>query len=289
MAILDLIQNVCRELGIKVPDSVVGSSNVQTQQLLELVHRAGKDAIKERRWPQLVRLHTITLADGDNSYAMPTDFSSTISGTHWSTSSTWAMLGPLNPQEWQEYQYGTVSTGPRTKYRVKGFADDQFFVDPTPGSGDAGNTLVFEYITDSWCKPKDWAATTAFAANSYCFYNGNYYMTVAGGTTGSTAPTHTSGSDNDGGVDWVYQDMSYDRFLADTDETHLNQDILELDVVWRMRRARGLEYMSFRADCERLWDRELTALNGAPVINFGRRRNIKWLTTANLPDSGYGQ
>jgi len=49
-----------------------------------------------------------------------------------------------------------------------------------------------------------WAGTTAFAAGAYCYYGLNIYYTSAGGTTGGTPPTHTSGSASDGAVTWTY-------------------------------------------------------------------------------------
>ena len=50
-----------------------------------------------------------------------------------------------------------------------------------------------------------WAATTPFAAGASCKNGGKTYYTVAGGTTGSTAPTHTStAGQSDGSVTWKY-------------------------------------------------------------------------------------
>lgn len=50
----------------------------------------------------------------------------------------------------------------------------------------------------------EWTTTTVVAAASYAYYGLNIYYTTAGGTTGGTAPTHTSGSVSDGGVTWTY-------------------------------------------------------------------------------------
>jgi hypothetical protein len=53
--------------------------------------------------------------------------------------------------------------------------------------------------------PQLWAASTSYAANSYCVSDGGkVYTTSAGGTSGSTAPTGTGGSISDGGVTWSY-------------------------------------------------------------------------------------
>ena len=49
-----------------------------------------------------------------------------------------------------------------------------------------------------------WAATTAVGAGVYRTSAGNLYYTSAGGTTGSTAPTHFSGTVTDGAVLWEF-------------------------------------------------------------------------------------
>lgn len=49
-----------------------------------------------------------------------------------------------------------------------------------------------------------WAATTAYALNAYAYANGNVYQATVAGTSGSTAPSHTSGTATDGTVTWTY-------------------------------------------------------------------------------------
>lgn len=51
----------------------------------------------------------------------------------------------------------------------------------------------------------EWTAATVYAANAIVNTDdGNVYQTAAGGTSGSTKPTVTSGSVSDGGVTWTY-------------------------------------------------------------------------------------
>lgn len=49
-----------------------------------------------------------------------------------------------------------------------------------------------------------WAGTTAVAAKSFRTNAGKVYYTTAGGTTGTTAPTHASGTVTDGAVLWTF-------------------------------------------------------------------------------------
>jgi hypothetical protein len=113
-------------------------------------------------------------------------------------------------------------------------------ITPTPTASQAGQVCIFEYIADRCVKPRNWVTGTAFAANSYCFNNGNYYKTTLGGTTGATAPTHTTGSVSDGAVTWTYYDGSYMTFLADTDSSIFNEALVEQGVKERFAEMHGL-------------------------------------------------
>ena len=49
-----------------------------------------------------------------------------------------------------------------------------------------------------------WAATTAYALNAYVYANNRVYRADTAGTSGSTPPSHTSGTASDGTVVWMY-------------------------------------------------------------------------------------
>lgn len=49
-----------------------------------------------------------------------------------------------------------------------------------------------------------WAATTAYTYGQVVTVSSRIYMCVVAGTSGSTAPTHTSGTVTDGSVSWLY-------------------------------------------------------------------------------------
>lgn len=50
----------------------------------------------------------------------------------------------------------------------------------------------------------DWNPSSGVSANYRVYYNGNEYLTISGGTTGATPPTHTTGIVHDGGISWRY-------------------------------------------------------------------------------------
>lgn len=289
MTLLSTIQTVAKELSLAVPTSVIGTTDATVKQLLAFAERAGKEARNKFRWPELNREFTFTLATSTANYALNDDFDYQIHDTHYDRSNSWPLLGPVTPQEWQLLKSGITTAGQRKRFRVKGIASNQLYIDPTPTSSDNGNTLVLEYQSKNWIRPKTWAASTAFAAGAYCFYNGNWYYTSSAGTTGSTAPTHTTGSTSDGGITWAYYSSPYDTFTADTDVSLLDEDILAMDIQWRFRRDAGLEFEDFRRETNEAWARASTSKSGMRTLPITPSGAGFLLGEQNIPEDGYGQ
>ena len=83
------------------------------------------------------------------------------------------------------------------------------------GSGQSnvvmGNTCDDDQATKTqqygvWIGPHSYEAwyQKTWEPERYVTNNGNIYQTIMGGASGSTPPTHTSGTVSDGGVDWKY-------------------------------------------------------------------------------------
>lgn len=290
MTLLSTIQDVALELGTGVPSAVVtATTDGNAQQLLALTNRAGRELRIFYRWPQLVREYTFTLSSGQASYAIPADFESFAYSTFWDRDNSWEMIGPISASDWQFLKSGVTTAGTRRRWRFTGLTDRQFIIDPTPSASDVGVTLVFEYYSKNWIRPRTWVASTAFAAGSYCFYNGNYYSTTAGGTTGATPPTHTTGSASDGVVTWVYYSGAYEKATADTDVFNINADAIELDVKWRYRQARGLDgWEALRQEAQAMAMIMSGASRGASNINLNASRYLRGYNDPITPDSGFG-
>ena len=277
------------ELGLDAPTAVVGSTDKQVKQMLRAVYRASQIARDSVSWPKLQREHTFDLVDSQANYSLPTDFDRFIFETEWDRDDQWPLIGPISPQEWQTRKSGVVTSAPHRMFRVKDRTDSVLYIHPTPSSGDAGQSLYFEYISKTWILPTTWTATTSFSAASYCSYNGNIYSTTAGGTTGSTAPTHTTGSASDGGVTWVFLTTAYTAFVADTDTTIIPEDLLTLGAMWVFLRAKGLPYEALRGD----WQQQLKLTHiknrGAKTLHIGGK-NKRWRFVGpwNVADTGYG-
>lgn len=64
---------------------------------------------------------------------------------------------------------------------------------------------------------EEWSSGRVISGTTYVISNGNQYVSASTGTTGSTAPTWTSGTSSDGGVNWTWID-SGDRSIFGVDQ-----------------------------------------------------------------------
>lgn len=241
MSIATVIQNVANEAGYTVESNILTSTETTTKQLLAIAQRINRDIFEAYPWPKCYAAGSITLVGGQSTYPLPAAFSHYQYETFWNQSTRWRVLGPISEQDYAQLQgYGVMPTIYQ-RFQIRGLGNNEIFISPTPGGTTAGQVLIFEYIADRSVVPRTWAASTSFTANSYCIYNGNYYVTTAGGTTGATAPTHTSGSASDGGVTWDYYNGPYSEFRADTDTSIFQEKLLEQGILERFAQIHGLE------------------------------------------------
>jgi len=296
LSVLTVIQTAARELGLVPPSTVVANTgDIVAQQLLAFMNRAGQLMRSEVNWPKLEKEYTFTLTTSTASYAMPADFERFVYSTFWDRDSSWEMQGPIDAHEWQLIKSGVPTPAIYRRWRFKGLSTLQFFLADTPTSADNGTTLVFEYYTRNWIRPKTWAVTLVFAASTYCFYNGNYYYTSAGGTAGAggtvVPPTHTSGTTADGasGIAWTYFADPYEKATADTDELNLDEQLIILDIKWRYRQAKGLDgWELMKADRDVALERFANFNRGAGPISLNAQRIVGSLPYPLSQDTDYG-
>jgi hypothetical protein len=267
MSIATVIQNVANEAGYTVETNVVTSTEVTTKQLLAIANRINRDIFEAYPWPKCYASGSITLVTGQASYQLPASFSYYHYDTFWNQNTRWRVLGPMTEQEYAEFLGFGLNTTVYQRFQIRGITNSELLISPTPGTQYNNNTIIFEYIADRSVRPVTWTTTTAFAANSYCFYNGNYYQTTAGGTTGATPPTHTSGSVSDGGVTWTYYNGAYNQFLANTDVSIFQEKLLEQGVLERFAEIHGLD--SIRPRFEQQLNEEFSRDRNGKVLYAG--------------------
>lgn len=248
MTLATIVANVANEAGYTVDSNVITSTETTTKQLRTMVQRISREMSDKYPWPVMYAAGSITLVNGQAQYQLPAAFSFYQYNTFWNQSTRWRILGPMTPQEYAEIRGYGLNTTVYQRFQFRGLSNSQLLISPTPTA--SGDTIIFEYIAERSVRPRTWTASTLYAANTYTFYNGNYYSTTAGGTTGSNPPVHTSGSASDGGVTWTYYDGIYNEFLADTDVSVLNEKTLELGVLERFAEIHGLTVVPGRFETQ---------------------------------------
>ncbi len=198
MTILTIAQNCCRRLQITAPTSSFPSSTDNNYILLKaLIEEAAWSIRDEYPWPQLQFVHLFNLANGVEAYPLPGDFDRQLSETLWNRTQRWPLIGPLSPQDWELYKSGLITQIPRQRFRVRGLATNQFYIDPTPESSENDQTCVYEYITQTVFRPPTWIANTAYTiSTSYVFYNGLILRCSTSGTSANNGQPPQYGFDN---------------------------------------------------------------------------------------------
>lgn len=120
------------------------SSDTAVIALGELANQSGIDLVRRHEWTFLQKEQTFTaLAQEVQTSMIPADFDRFIDETWFNRSKTRRILGPLTPVEWQRRK--TLQASPVFEsFRVRG--SDVLMI-PNP---EAGDTLVFEYISKNW-------------------------------------------------------------------------------------------------------------------------------------------
>lgn len=98
---------------------------------------------------------------GQDSYALPTDFSFFITQTWWDGNFRWQLLGPLEAQEWAVLKFGISPTGPRRRFRI---INNAFYIDPVPN--DNGSTIAYEYYSAYWVQSLAGTTKAAFTLDT---------------------------------------------------------------------------------------------------------------------------
>lgn len=290
MSLLSVINDVAARTQIPVGEftTIIGNQDPLVRQMKAILESGGKKLTHQYRWPDLTKLFTFDLVSGQERYDLPLDLDVLITQTMWNRSLLWPIRGPLTPQQWEVIKSGVAVSEPYNRYKVQGWGAGQYFIDPIPTASEAGQTVAFEYQSVNWIRPAtEWSAGLVAAAGSYCYYADNIYYTSAGGTCGSTPPTHLAGSASDGVVTWAF--AVYDTFHSDTDEFILDEDDISLMLEWRFKREKGLEYQSIKDEFEDHISQGAVKKQGAAVVNFSRSKRRARLATAwQVPSSGYG-
>ena len=157
MTLLVIIQDVCNAVGIEQPSSVIGNTEQNITQLLQLANLEGKLLADSYDWQSLEVQGSITTLAQEDQGAIDTlapGFKKLIPDTMWDQDIIYPVQGSLSPQEYQQIKARSF-TGPYPDFRIRG---NRLLLFPIPA---AGVDLKFEYISKNWVLAED--GTTTYA------------------------------------------------------------------------------------------------------------------------------
>lgn len=143
---LQIIQTVCRRIGILAPNAAVGSTDPQIIQLLSLSEEEGQEQSDRYTWQALQTEATFTTVAAQVQGSLSTiapNCSYIVNNTIWNRTLRRPVYGPKSEQDWQQSVAMQIN-GPFNAYRI---LNDQINFYPNPT---AGETCAFEYITRDW-------------------------------------------------------------------------------------------------------------------------------------------
>lgn len=288
---LSIVQSVRKRLNLPAITALVGATDPDELQMIELLYAVCEEIRQAKCWTQLKRKYSFTTSASRTQYPLPADFYSPLAETHWNTSEDLRLVGPESDNAFGEKLYGAEPSSLNFTYRVFGGDEDtgttggQIEVSPTPGSAIA---CSFEYLTRSFLIPKFWVAGTAYALNSYCYANGNIYKCTDAITAADTQPTGQAAIevvDDDG--KWLYQGGAYETVIADTDLVVFDDDLVKLGLRAKWLEESGGEYAEAKAEFEGKIDKAIARYRGPYIGSLcgrtaSRRYSVSPLRTWSI-------
>lgn len=155
MTLLSIIQDVCDAVSIESPTSVIGNTDQDIKQLLQLANLEGKLLADSYDWQALETVGTITTLAQEDQGAVSTlasGFKKMLNETAWNLDIRYLVQGSVDAQDWERLKAQNY-TGPYPNFRIRG---GRFLLFPVPA---AGLSIRFEYLSKNWVLDSD-ASTT---------------------------------------------------------------------------------------------------------------------------------
>lgn len=248
MTLLSIIQDMCDELALDRPMTVVGNNDQLTREMLGSLNAAGRMLSHEAdpSWAGLTRFATFTSVAGELQGALTTfapDYGFTISDTLWDGDSAWPTTSAITPQMWAWMQIrGGIAPYGNTRILVDPATNKlSLYVNPAPA---AGNTYTFEYISKMWV------------------------------ISPNTNP--------------VTQMNTFNGFQTDNDTVFYDEDMLKAQAIWRFKRTKGIEdWQIWKIDADSYKDTIKTQEIGTPSFYIGGRYGYHLVNYNNVQDGNY--
>lgn len=154
------------------------------------------------------------IAESDTHWSIESGHHSVLTLNNYGTSGTASAAERLSSILWAVGRYATGSTDKRG---FRGAAIETYRKAADGNYWERSLRTLAPWVAID-AEFEEWGAGVAATSGAtYIISNAQIYVAASTGTTGATAPTHTSGTVSDGGVSWTWVD-SGDRTLLSVDE-----------------------------------------------------------------------
>lgn len=147
--VLDIITEVCLNVGYPVPTTIFSAEDMTYQQMGQCFNDAGRDLLIVHNWPRIVRTHTVSVVSDysgqkEKGFALPSDFYCFQNDTFWNNDTQWPLRGPATPAQWRTLMVRNYISQFSLVWRNK---ENMFYIMSPP---DAAQDISFEYQSNSW-------------------------------------------------------------------------------------------------------------------------------------------
>lgn len=307
LTLIEIVQAVTGELGLVQPSTVVGATDLQTQQLYSLVNREGDNLKRTHNWTVLQSLFTLNVGEPLVTTGDVTNGSAVITGipdTSAITAETFVVTGSnipvaarvLSVDSSTQVTMDMVATGDATGTTLT-FAKDTY-----PESSDFDRFLN----GTAWDRTNRWALLGPDSPQLDEYHRSGIVTTgprrhfrqvgsLTAGTYRIWPPPQTV--DTPFQIAWEYLSLNWVReaggslaasMTADTDTPILDSQAIILGVKWRFLQAKGIPTASSMQMEYNDYVAQLIARDGgAPTLTMGKRFQPYLLSPYNVQDANY--
>lgn len=302
---LELIQAACDEIGIPQPSSIIGSVDDQSRQLLALANREGKDfsvmANSRGGWQNLhkeyafqINVPAATTGNTTAGSAIITNIPSTtgIEAQFWFASADGlpyqakVLTVDSSTQVTMDRPCTVTGAGVAVQFSQGAYAmpsDFEYFVQRSFWDGSLRWELLGPISAQEKQVLRYGVSPTGPRRRFYVRNNRMFFDPVPETDNETIAYDYFSNA-------WCQSSagVAQTRWAADDDIYNLDEDCFVMGMKWRYLRAKGMDYgqekVDYDADCMRVLARD----GGNRALPLGASSGIRFLSTDNVPDTGFG-
>ena len=295
MTLLQLIQQVCNELGISPPNAVVSSSNAQIRQLYALLNRHGHDLARQFEWERLDKEWIV------NTVAFDIQATFTLNSPIVTTASTAGITTNFGLNSSNTTPFSTVaSVDSSTQFTMN-------MPSTIAGLQTVTMSQVAYPLPSDWLKQvpqTEWDRTNRWpmlgpksAQEWQSFKSGIVYagprerFRIQGGLLQISPPPPN-------GLTFAYEYISSawvvgadgtakQNFSADTDTTIFDDSLMVVGLKMRWLRAKGLDFTVEMQEFNNLLSTIKGQDKSAPKLSLSPVSGSIYLGTANIPDGNW--